>query len=807
MRIRPRDVIAIPRPQLHRLRTRIIIFFVVLLVIVQGVAFVLVNAANSRNAQGIIDEELATGERIFARSIEHNRARLTQSAMVLASDFAFREAIATSDAQTIESVLRNHGARIHADVMQLVAPDGRVVADTLDAPRTAQRFAYPELIERAEHDGDASTIVVIDGRPHQLAIVPINAPLTIAWVAVGFVVDDALARDLENLTALDVSFAAQDANRRWRVLASTLDERDREALVTRLSDLRSRPTPRSTMLADDGEYQSRIIVLASNGRERVVAVLQRSVRDALARFDRLRALLTGLAALSLVASIAGSYAIARSVTRPLNRLSESAARISRGDYSGTLEPEGTDEVRALAESFNHMREGIAAHERQILRLAYEDGLTGLPNRALFNDRLQQAVHTARRNGSPLTVLMMDLDRFKHINDTLGHAVGDEVLREVATRLRAALRESDTVARLGGDEFAALLTTGSEERIVEVVHKILRCMEQPIESNGQSIDVGASIGIACHPEHGDTPGTLIRHADIAMYLAKAAKSDFAFYDPSHDGTRQEQLSLLGELRRALERNELVLFFQPKIDLASGRTKGVEALVRWMHPTRGVVAPAEFMPFAERTGFIRAITRFVLEAAFHQCGRWLEEGICLQVSINISVRDLQSPELPDIVSTLLQSSRVPAELVCLEITEGSFMENQQRAVQTLARLHALGVRLSIDDYGTGFSSLAYLRKLRVHEMKIDRTFIAAMEEGNDMVIVRSAIDLAHNLGLRVVAEGIEDERSLARLRAMGCDEAQGYFMSRPLAEDKLRAWLRESPFGLARPEPALALVRYA
>jgi len=221
----------------------------------------------------------------------------------------------------------------------------------------------------------------------------------------------------------------------------------------------------------------------------------------------------------------------------------------------------------------------------------------------------------------------------------------------------------------------------------------------------------------------------------------------------------------------------------------------------------VSPAEFMPFAERTGFVRAVTRFVLEAALRQCGHWLDDAIRLQVSVNISVRDLQNPQLPDIVSSLLETSRVPAELVCLEITEGSFMENQQRAVQTLARLHALGVRLSIDDYGTGFSSLAYLRKLRVHEMKIDRTFIAAMEEGNDMVIVRSTIDLAHNLGLRVVAEGIEDERSLARLRAMGCDEAQGYFMSRPLAEDKLRAWLRESPFGIARPEPALALVRYA
>ena len=291
----------------------------------------------------------------------------------------------------------------------------------------------------------------------------------------------------------------------------------------------------------------------------------------------------------------------------------------------------------------------------------------------------------------------------------------------------------------------------------------------------------------------------------MYAAKRNKAGFAIYDPHYDTSQQEHLSLLGELRRALERNELVVFYQPKVDLATGRTKGVEALVRWMHPARGIVPPVEFMPFAERTGFVRTVTRWVLETTLRRCGQWLTEGIRLQVSVNISVRDLQNPDLPDIIASQLASSHVPPELVCLEITESSFMENPQRALQTLARLHALAVRLSLDDFGTGFSSLAYLRKLRVHEMKIDRTFIAAMEEGNDMVIVRSTIDLAHNLGLRVVAEGIEDERSLARLRAMGCDEAQGYFMSRPLPEDKLLEWLRESPYGLAR--GTLSLVKSA
>jgi diguanylate cyclase (GGDEF)-like protein len=482
--------------------------------------------------------------------------------------------------------------------------------------------------------------------------------------------------------------------------------------------------------------------------------------------------------------------------------------MSRGDYSEPIDVATGDEIGALADALNHMRKGIAAHEKEILRLAYEDPLTSLPNRALFNDRLAGAVTLARRNGTPLTVMLMDLDRFKHINDTLGHAVGDSVLREVGTRLRSVLRESDTIARLGGDEFGVLLPTGNEDRIAEVVRKILRAIEQPIECDGQWLDVGASIGIARFPEHGDKPGTLISRADVAMYLAKAANSEFAFYDSSHDGTQQEQLSLLGELRRAVERNELRVFFQPKIDLRTGKTKGVEALVRWLHPMRGIVPPIEFMPFAERTGFVRTVTRWVLETALQRCGQWLAEGMRLQVSVNISVRDLQNTELPDIVAGLLASCAVPPELVCLEITESSFMENPQRAFQTLGRLRALGVRLSIDDFGTGFSSLSYLRKLSVHEIKIDRTFIAAMEDGDDMVIVRSTIELAHNLGLSVVAEGIEDEHSLARLRAMGCDEAQGFFMSRPLPGEKLVEWLRTSPFGLvAEPANSHSLARYA
>ena len=691
------------RPGMHRVRTRIVVFFTVLLVLVQGAAFVIVNAANSDNARSIVDQELATGERIVRRALEREVDRLA------------------------------NGALAH---------------------------------------------------------------------------DEAFVREIARLTELQISFAVREPGGPWSIAASTLPVASRATLAARLPEASVLRDGRAQVTLEGRDYQIRTLKASPEQGTEIMAVLQRSPRDTLARTAELQTLLMGLAAVSLGGSLIGSIFIARGITGPLNRLAKGAARISRGDYSQPIEIASGDEIGAVAQAFNRMREGIESHEKEILRLAYEDRLTGLPNRALFNDRLAGAVNLARRNGTPLTVMLMDLDRFKHINDTLGHTIGDNVLREVATRLRAALRESDTIARLGGDEFGVLLPTGNEDQIGEVVHKILRAIEQPIEAEGQWLDVGASIGIARFPEHGDKPDTLISRADVAMYLAKAANSEFAFYDATHDGTQQEQLSLLGELRRAMDRQELRVYFQPKIDLRTGRTRGVEALVRWMHPMRGLVPPIEFMPFAERTGFVRTVTRFVLETALTRCGQWLAQGIRLSVSVNISVRDLQNTDLPDIVASLLASCAVPPELVCLEITESSFMENPQRALHTLGRLRALGIRLSIDDFGTGFSSLAYLRKLRVHEIKVDRTFIAAMEESDDMVIVRSTIELAHNLGLKVVAEGIEDEKSLARLRAMGCDEAQGFFMSRPLPEERLLEWLQTSPHGLRGGEVhTLPLLRYA
>lgn len=771
----------------RHLRTRIIVFFVALLVAVQVAALLFVNNANTSNAQKKTDDEFAVGQRVFEQLLTQNRERLSLAARVLAADFGFREAVASNDVDTILSALDNHGSRIGANVMSLVSLDKTVIADTLNPQRVSHPYEFGNLIDTAAENGDASSIELIDGGAYQIVLVPVLAPVPIAWVAMGFVVDDALASELRQLTTLEVSFLELRAAGQWRLLASTLDSSAKQSLLQGLADLNSTLSKREL---DTGTEVQRIRVfkLEQHGNTVVLAVLQRSLTEAFAAFSTLQSTLLMLGLAGLVVSILFSAAIALGITRPLSTLATAATRMQKGDYSETVALRRDDEIGVLASSLDKMRTGIAEREQEILRLAYQDTLTALPNRALFNERLLQAIITAKYQDQEVAILMMDLDRFKYVNDTLGHGVGDHVLREVGARLTDLLSDSDTIARLGGDEFAVLLNTGCGEHATEVAHKIVRSLEEPINYEGQQLDVGASIGIARFPEHGEDPGTLLRNADIAMYVAKRNKTGFAVYDPEYDTHQQEHLSLLGELRRAVENNELKVFYQPKISLLNSSVGAVEALLRWDHPTRGFVPPAQFIPFAEHTGYIKVLTRWVLGEALRQCGMWRAAGMPLRVSVNISVRDLMNRELPDMIAELMAKHDVPADLLCLEITESGFMEDPAYAQKVLQKLNDLGIHLSIDDYGTGYSSLSYIVQLPVDELKIDRSFVMNMGiDEHTSTIVRSTIELGHSLGLKVVAEGVEDEQGMRLLRDLGCDQAQGYFISKPVPAEQLEAWL--------------------
>jgi diguanylate cyclase len=428
-------------------------------------------------------------------------------------------------------------------------------------------------------------------------------------------------------------------------------------------------------------------------------------------------------------------------------------------------------------------------ERELTRQAFSDHLTGLPNRALLHDRAEQAIRLAGRHGLVAALLLLDLDRFKEVNDTLGHHHGDLLLQQVADRLRSRLRDSDTVARLGGDEFAVLLPKiASVQDATAVADKLSSAIEAPFTVDGLTLDVDASIGVAAYPDHAAGADELLQRADVAMYAAKAAHLSYVVYDPGLDRHSPRRLGLLGQLRRALAAGELVVHYQPKADVRSGRIIGVEALVRWQHPEHGLLGPGEFVPLAETTGLIRPLTSYVLEAALRQCRAWLEAGRDLSVAVNLSTRCLLDLALPDQITGLLEDTGVAPERLLLEITESSIMTDPARALEILNRLHALGVQLAIDDFGTGYSSMSYLKSLPVQELKVDRSFVQHLRDGqSDAVIVRSTVDLGHNLGLRVVAEGVEDEATLQELANLGCDSVQGYHLAKPLPAAELAAWL--------------------
>ena len=451
-------------------------------------------------------------------------------------------------------------------------------------------------------------------------------------------------------------------------------------------------------------------------------------------------------------------------------------------------------VGSASRELRRRTEALREHAERSEHDAMHDPLTSLPNRTLFRDRAHQAILASARHRYQTALLLIDLDRFKEINDTLGHHSGDLLLREVGPRLRRVLRESDTIARFGGDEFGILLTHVSDpDAAVGVARAVHRALEEPFVVQGLTLDVEASIGIALHPLHAADFEELMQRADVAMYRAKAKRSGYEVYVPSEDASDASKLKLASELRQAPHRDELVMHYQPKADLRTGRLIGAEALMRWRHPRHGLMMPDRFIPLAERSGLIRSLTLFAIRTALAQSRTWRQAGMELTVSVNLSTRDLIDIALPDEIGQLLNEARVPAHLLELEITESVIMADPMRARGVVARLREMGVKVAIDDFGSGYSSLGYLKRLPVNDLKIDKSFVINMiEDPGDAVIVQSTIDLAHNLGLSVIAEGVESEETWRRLQALGCDVAQGWLVGRPLAAEDFRIWLEREGF---------------
>lgn len=785
------------RIRFRKLSWRIAAWFAAILLVLQLGGLALFERIGRASALDTVRTELEIGERVFSRLLDQRRDQLALAARVLAADFGFRSALLSGDRDTIESALQNHGSRIEANLMLLLGLDEAAIARYPDIG-AYQLGQLSPLIEEARTRGTAGGFRQAAGALYQVVVVPVLAPIPVAWVVVGFVVDDVLADDLKRLTGLEVSFVSDAVSASTGVVASTLEGEPKSALDAALTLFGGQG---AAGLIDGVEYFGRVFEVESMAGEGVRAVLQIPLSRALEPWQRLygqwAAWSVGALGLMLVASLW----LGRTIAAPVSRLAAFARRIEAGEYRSPPGPTRDDEIGRLTDAFGLMSQAISEREARISELAYRDSLTGLPNRVDFAERLRQALIEASAVAAPLAVLSLDIDRFKMVNDTLGHRFGDLLLREIAARLsHAGIRKRDlageealshahnVAARLGGDEFAIIVPHADARAAQVVADRIAAVLEQPMNIEGQVVDVAASIGIALYPGHADDAGALLRAADVAMYQAKRTRSGVAYYDPAHDERNAARLSLLSELRQAVEHDELVLYYQPKHALRPDLGLHAEALVRWVHPSRGFIPPMEFIPFAEQTGYIKTITLWVVEQAVRQTGEWLRMGHEVHVGLNISARDLLQPDLPERFGAMLQHYGCDPRLITLEITESAVLDDPTHALANLERLRATGCSLSIDDYGTGYSSLSYVRQMPVQELKIDRSFVMGItERPGDEIIVRSTIELAHDMGLQVTAEGVETEDVLARLGELGCDLAQGYLISRPVPASALTGWL--------------------
>ena len=509
--------------------------------------------------------------------------------------------------------------------------------------------------------------------------------------------------------------------------------------------------------------------------------------------------------------------IQRSTIEPIHQLTMQTHKIRQDmrQLGKKMKLPAGGELTKLFNGFNEMNYELSRAYEQYESLAFTDQLTELPNRALFLDRLKQLILLSSRKSEKFSIMLLDFDGFKEVNDTLGHHVGDELLKHIAFRLQGSLRasstiarvadeshsgdgatdkEETTIARLGGDEYAILLPNLSGvDGALSVAKRVIEILEPPAEIDGNLIVVTGTLGIAMFPEHGDNAETLLRRADVALYVAKHIQKDFSVYDPAYDRHSVKQLALKAELRAAIEEDQLEIYYQPKLDLEQGCVHSVEALVRWQHPGRGLISPEQFIPLCEQRGLIGPLTEWVIQHALQQYKIWRAHGIDLQVAINLSSRVLYDLHLPGKIEKCLISAELPPSVLSLEITEEAAMVDPERAMSILKRLNDMGISLTIDSFGTGHSSLSYLKRLPVDEIKIDRSFVMEMENSeNDAKIVHATIDLSHNLGLKVVAEGVESERVLAMLQALNCDYVQGFHLSVPKTPDDLLSWLEASGY---------------
>ncbi|MBP0947641.1 EAL domain-containing protein [Pseudomonas alliivorans] len=765
-------------------QARIAGVLIALLLIVVFAVYFAVKVATGDAVRTQAQAQLEVGSRVFERLIDLRGKRLRDAVQLLSADFGFRDAVASSDSSTIRSVLLNHGKRINASDMFLLGMDGVVIASTVPEVPEGSRFVYDQALRTAKRAGQSVLIVPGGGTPHLLVESTVLAPLPIGRVVMGFSIDSDIAEELRSLSGLEVSFLTIENGK-----AGSLISTQPEALHAGLIDLMRSSSGGQMRVTEQSNlnFLSQTLMLANTGNGgdgQVLALLQSPLDKALQAFAPLDEKIFWISMAALLASLIGTLALARSVSLPVRELAIAAKRIGDGDYETPVNMARTDELGMLADAINTMQHGIAVREGQLAHNALHDNLTGLPNRALVMERLGSAIAAERA----VALLYLSIENLGAINESSGAEGVEQLLLQVGQRLQSTLRAGDTVARLSANEFLLLLDQTTSDGAVATGDALQRLLSEPQRIDNHDIALECCIGITVYPENGNSAQELVNRAAIARKDAAFLPGRLQIYQDGRDLAHQRQISLIRDLRKAPYNGELMLHYQPKLDIRQGTVRQAEALLRWSHPQFGNVSPAEFIALAERTGSIHLLTNWVIEEAMRQLAEWRKRGLVLQVSVNISADDLLGEDLAGFVVGLLKQYGVPAEQLVFEITESAIMSQPEKALVVLHKLRDCGISLSIDDFGTGYSSLAHLKRLPVQELKIDQSFVRDLDEtSEDAVIVRSTIEMSHNLGLKVVAEGVEYQHSLDLLRRWHCDTAQGYLISRPLTATAFETWI--------------------
>ncbi|WP_111641505.1 putative bifunctional diguanylate cyclase/phosphodiesterase [Marinimicrobium alkaliphilum] len=715
--------------------------------------------------------ELARGGEVFSRLMDARAEQLALSVTVLTDDFGFKEAVASNDAPTIRSALINHAARIQADLALVADNQGVLVASTLEAPSEA----LDGIIARGDATGTRYDTVIINQRPYQFVVSPVRAPVRIGTAGLGFEIEDSLSESLKRLTGLEVAFVATGDAPRY--LSGTLDQDERQALLEHLAA----GAPEFGEPFINREMMTLRVPIAA-APDSLEAVLQVPLAEVLAPYSALdRQLLWITLGFSLFAALL-AWLLAGTVTRPLRTLAAAARRMAAGDYDTPVQIESRDEMGQLAQGFTRMQRAIAEREREITFRAQHDALTGLYNRAQLTPLLEAELADASTGG----VLLVDIENFTALNDALSPEMGDQILVAVAQRLKALAGTGERVVRMGSDEFALLLTAADVDDEAALANRLRGLFLAPLAIGELRVNVEVKAGLVHYPADGQAPDALLRRANLALQAADARRCPICRYQSGWDERHARRLMVFREFREALADGQMQLYYQPKISLAPPPIVAAEALVRWIHPREGFINPDDFIGTAESTGQITLLTRWVIDEAVGLLAR----VPALHLSVNLSAMDLLESDFVDDVRATLARHQVAPERLTLEVTESALMVDPTQSLATLHQLKALGTPLSIDDFGTGFSSLSQLKKMPVSELKIDKSFVLQLDSSDDdQRIVRSTIDLAHTLGLTTTAEGVENAGAEALLRQWGCERVQGFYYARPQPEADFLQWLQD------------------